>query len=76
MSQLNKEDFKICIVGLGYVGLPLAVRFASKYFNIVGYDINETRIKELKLNSDSNDDISVDNLTLLNKTPFRRRELI
>lgn len=67
MSQLNKEDFKICIVGLGYVGLPLAVRFASKYFNIVGYDINETRIKELKLNSDSNDDISVDNLTLLNK---------
>jgi UDP-N-acetyl-D-glucosamine/UDP-N-acetyl-D-galactosamine dehydrogenase len=37
---------KICIIGLGYVGLPLAVAFAKKY-NVVGFDINETRISEL-----------------------------
>lgn len=37
---------KICIVGLGYVGLPLAVTFAEKY-PVVGYDINQTRIDEL-----------------------------
>ncbi|WP_299226478.1 nucleotide sugar dehydrogenase [uncultured Psychroserpens sp.] len=38
---------KITILGLGYVGLPLAVEFAKKYF-VVGFDINEKRITELK----------------------------
>ncbi len=38
---------KICIIGLGYVGLPLAVAFAEKY-PVVGFDINETRIEELE----------------------------
>ena len=37
---------KICIVGLGYVGLPLAVEFAKKYLTI-GFDINNKRINEL-----------------------------
>ncbi|WP_299334753.1 nucleotide sugar dehydrogenase [uncultured Psychroserpens sp.] len=38
---------KITILGLGYVGLPLAVEFAKKYM-VVGFDINEKRIKELR----------------------------
>ena len=38
---------KICLIGLGYVGLPLAVAFAEK-FQVVGFDINQTRINELK----------------------------
>ena len=38
---------KIAIIGLGYVGLPLAVAFAEKY-NVIGFDINEPRIKELE----------------------------
>ncbi len=37
---------KICIVGLGYVGLPLAVAFAEKY-SVVGFDINQLRVDEL-----------------------------
>ena len=37
---------KIAIIGLGYVGLPLAVAFADKY-KVIGFDINEARIKEL-----------------------------
>ena len=37
---------KICIIGLGYVGLPLAHAFSSKY-PVVGFDINEKRIEEL-----------------------------
>lgn len=37
---------KIAIIGLGYVGLPLAVAFAEKY-PVVGFDINQTRVKEL-----------------------------
>ena len=38
---------KICLIGLGYVGLPLAVAFAEK-FHVVGFDISSTRIQELK----------------------------
>ena len=42
-----KDNKKICVVGLGYVGLPLAVEF-GKYYETLGYDIDESRIKELK----------------------------
>ena len=38
---------RISIIGLGYVGLPLATAFAKKY-RVVGYDIDKSRIKELK----------------------------
>lgn len=45
MSKLNNA--KIAIIGLGYVGLPLAVEFGKKY-KVVGFDINESRIIELQ----------------------------
>ena len=38
---------KICLIGLGYVGLPLAVAFAEK-FQVIGFDINPLRIQELE----------------------------
>jgi len=37
---------KISVIGLGYVGLPLAIAFSEKYL-VVGYDISEWRIEEL-----------------------------
>jgi UDP-N-acetyl-D-galactosamine dehydrogenase len=40
------KKHSISIIGLGYVGLPLAVEFGKKY-NVIGFDINETRINEL-----------------------------
>lgn len=40
------QNFKICIIGLGYVGLPLARLFSTKY-PTVGYDFNESRVKAL-----------------------------
>ena len=43
---------KITVIGLGYVGLPLAVLFASKY-KVTGYDTNPKRVGELKLMTDS-----------------------
>ena len=43
---------KIAIIGLGYVGLPLAVEFAKKY-NTVGFDINQSRINELRSGKDT-----------------------
>ena len=41
------ENKKICIVGLGYVGLPLAHAFAKKGYNVIGLDIDKKRIEEL-----------------------------
>ena len=48
---MNIENIKISVIGLGYVGLPLAVAFAKK-FNVVGYDIDELRIKDLNEGND------------------------
>jgi UDP-N-acetyl-D-glucosamine/UDP-N-acetyl-D-galactosamine dehydrogenase len=40
-------DFKIAVVGLGYVGLPLAIEFGKKY-KVLGFDINKARVDELQ----------------------------
>ena len=45
------ENTKIAIIGLGYVGLPLAVEFA-KLYQVVGFDINNQRVQELRNNQD------------------------
>jgi len=42
---------KICLIGLGYVGLPLAVAFAEKY-PVIGFDINQSRVDELNAGND------------------------
>ena len=59
----NKLDKKICIVGLGYVGLPLYIEFSKKY-SVIGYDKNPKRISELKNRKDSNNEFNKE-LTLL-----------
>jgi UDP-N-acetyl-D-galactosamine dehydrogenase len=56
-----KEKIKICIIGLGYVGLPLARLFATKY-SVVGFDINTDRITELKKGKDSTLEIDTETL--------------
>lgn len=50
--SLSLDGAKIGIIGLGYVGLPLAVEF-GKQFDVVGFDINQLRIKELSEGRDS-----------------------
>jgi UDP-N-acetyl-D-galactosamine dehydrogenase len=49
---MKKSDHKIAIIGLGYVGLPLAVAFAEKY-KVIGYDLNIQRVTELNKGHDS-----------------------
>ena len=44
--MISLEKVQICVVGLGYVGLPLAVEFGKKY-NVTGFDIHQKRINEL-----------------------------
>jgi UDP-N-acetyl-D-galactosamine dehydrogenase len=51
-SIANLDTVKIGILGLGYVGLPLAVEFGKK-FSTIGLDVNQARIKELKEGRDS-----------------------
>jgi len=41
ISKLNKKEAKICIIGLGYVGLPLMLRYAEVGFSVLGIDIDE-----------------------------------
>lgn len=62
---------KIAIIGLGYVGLPLARLFATKY-PVVGYDINQKRIDQLQKGHDSTLEVADADLqaVLLNRNPF------
>ncbi|AZJ32476.1 UDP-N-acetyl-D-galactosamine dehydrogenase [Tenacibaculum mesophilum] len=53
---------KICIVGLGYVGLPLAHAFAAKKYSVVGFDINDRRIEELNTGYDRTQEIEKNQL--------------
>ena len=58
---MKLNNIKIAIVGLGYVGLPLAVEF-SKRFNVIGFDINEQRINELLDFKDKTNELEAENL--------------
>jgi UDP-N-acetyl-D-glucosamine/UDP-N-acetyl-D-galactosamine dehydrogenase len=48
---MNLYDKRIAVIGLGYVGLPLAIEFGKKY-KVLGFDINQSRIEELNLLTD------------------------
>lgn len=61
MNQLNNQEIKIAIIGLGYVGLPLAIEFGGKY-NVVGFDINSMRIKELNAGVDATKEADLDKM--------------
>jgi UDP-N-acetyl-D-glucosamine/UDP-N-acetyl-D-galactosamine dehydrogenase len=58
---LKLENIKIAIVGLGYVGLPLAIEFGKKY-STIGFDINQTRIDELNNGYDRTKEIEKESL--------------
>ena len=69
---MNKE-YKIAIIGLGYVGLPLAALFASKYA-VIGYDINQKRIDELKQGIDTTLEVSEEALNGVLNTSDRIKD--
>lgn len=63
-------DYRICVIGLGYVGLPLALAFAKK-FEVVGIDIDKDRIEELKNGFDKTREVESLSLSLAkNKLSF------
>ena len=68
-----KNNTKIAIVGLGYVGLPLANLFATKYL-VVGFDINERRVSELKKGIDTTLEIEKDVLKKVLVEDFSKKK--
>lgn len=56
---LNKEE-KLSLVGLGYVGMPIAVAFAAKGLNVVGFDLNEAKIELYKSGVDPTNEVGDD----------------
>ena len=60
--MLNLDEIKISVIGLGYVGLPLAVEFAKK-LSVLGFDINQPRVEELKSGNDATLEVSKQELT-------------
>jgi UDP-N-acetyl-D-galactosamine dehydrogenase len=59
--DLKTDDVRIIVVGLGYVGLPLAIEFGKKY-KTFGVDINKNRIDELKRGQDNKREISAEEI--------------
>lgn len=57
------QEKKIAIIGLGYVGLPLAIEFGKKY-KVLGFDISESRIDELSLRIDRTNEADLEGLKL------------
>ena len=51
------KNKKLAVIGLGYVGLPLAVEFGKK-FEVIGFDVNKNRVDQIKKNEDTNLEIS------------------
>jgi len=75
MKKNDLLKIKICIVGLGYVGLPLAIEFGKK-FNTVGFDISKQRINELKNSYDRTKEIVKKDFQKSKKLEFTNRQKI
>ena len=69
--MISLQDASLCIVGLGYVGLPLAVEFGKKY-KTIGFDLNEKRISELTQHIDRTREVSREELSQANLLQFSK----
>jgi len=47
LSKIEERSAKIGIIGLGYVGLPLALRFCQENFKVIGFDLDPKKVKML-----------------------------
>ena len=58
---MKKEEVNISVIGLGYVGLPLALELSKRY-NVIGFDLDEVRISELNDKHDRTNELSSQDL--------------
>ena len=66
---LNGQE-KIAVVGMGYVGLPLAVAFAEKGATVIGFDLNETKINRYKKNEDPTNEVGSKRLKVVKNIEY------
>ncbi|WP_121742548.1 nucleotide sugar dehydrogenase [Natronorubrum halophilum] len=57
-EEQSAREATICVVGLGYVGLPLAVGFAQSNYRVIGYDVDESTVDQLQEGVDTTGDLS------------------
>ena len=67
--MINENSTRIAIIGMGYVGLPLAVEF-GKIFETIGFDFNKSRIKELLAGNDSTFEVEYHNFQEATKLSY------
>ncbi|WNL46060.1 Vi polysaccharide biosynthesis UDP-N-acetylglucosamine C-6 dehydrogenase TviB [Dyella sp. BiH032] len=68
----NLEDARIAVIGLGYVGLPLAVEFGKKY-DTVGFDIRSARVEELRAGKDATLEVEPEELAAATRLRYSDR---
>ncbi|TYL39500.1 nucleotide sugar dehydrogenase [Natronococcus pandeyae] len=56
------QDATVCVVGLGYVGLPLAVGFAQADYRVIGFDVDDSKVETLQNGVDTTGDLSDDDI--------------
>lgn len=61
---------KICVVGLGYVGLPLAIAFAEKGFNVIGFDLNQEKIDKYLQGIDPTNEVGNEKIKAVKNLEF------
>ncbi|RPD40491.1 nucleotide sugar dehydrogenase [Chitinophaga barathri] len=61
---MTANDQKIAVIGLGYVGLPLAIEFSRKY-PVLGFDINTSRVNELSAGEDHTNEADIESLNAM-----------
>ena len=64
----------ICVVGLGYVGLPLAIAFAEKNFNVIGFDLNQDKIDKYLQGVDPTNEVGDDRIKNIKNLKFTSNE--
>ena len=64
----------ICVVGLGYVGLPLAIAFAEKDFNVIGFDLNQDKIDKYLQGIDPTNEVGDDRIKNIKNLKFTSNE--
>ena len=70
-SQIPNRDTSIAVIGLGYVGLPLAIRFSQEGFAVTGFDIDEEKVKLLNAGKSYIKHINTDDITAMSANGFK-----
>lgn len=73
-EKLLKQEEKLAVVGMGYVGFPLAVAFAERGVNVIGFDVNSSKIKEYLAGNDPTHEVGNERLRKLKNIKFTSNE--